>query len=63
MQWDIHLEFVARCHSRQCDRNHDECRVVPRFSQVGQNIYTHNFTKEEAADVEAKDVIDKAVEG
>ncbi|XP_050310504.1 scoloptoxin SSD552-like isoform X2 [Anthonomus grandis grandis] len=58
MQWDIHLEYVARCHSRQCDPDHDQCREIPRFPKSGQNI----FTLDADFEVDLREVVDKAVE-
>ncbi|ENN75482.1 scoloptoxin SSD976 [Dendroctonus ponderosae] len=63
LQWHVHLEYVARCHSRQCDFNHDECRVVPDFDRVGQNIYTKSFTNKDPDHVDTKSIIDQGVEG
>lgn len=62
LQWHVHLEYVARCHSRQCDFNHDDCRVVPDFRKVGQNIYMKTFSSKNPEDVNIKSIVEQAVE-
>lgn len=62
LQWHVHLEYVARCHSRQCDFNHDDCRAVPDFPKVGQNIYMKTFSSKNPEDVNIKSIVEQAVE-
>ncbi|KAL1498259.1 hypothetical protein ABEB36_009085 [Hypothenemus hampei] len=62
LQWHIHLEFVARCHSRQCTFGHDECRVVPDFPKVGQNIFFKSFPNYKAHDVNIKEIVENSIQ-
>ncbi|XP_060529480.1 venom allergen 5.02-like [Cylas formicarius] len=61
LSWDHHLEYVARCHNRQCTATRDECRSTPKFPNVGQNIFSTNISSTTGHSMSSVDLPKRAI--
>lgn len=42
LSYSLELEYSAQCQCNSCEKNHEACRITPKFWAVAQNFYFNN---------------------